>query len=200
MSHGIVSSWDEANGIIVLASALGSFTADDLYEEWKEEMTVSATLSGALPAFRTIGGDPIGGGIEVGAYFFLQNDFWRIRPAEEDATITVSGNLYGEDATKPLFIETVGNFTVILQIDRSPLTQVVSTGVSGLTAQESLDLGNLRKRLFNRVDTNPTTGVITVYDDDNSVLWTGNIFEDIPGLQQYRGRGIERQDKLTGGP
>ena len=67
MSHGIVDTWDEANGVIELATSLGSFSAEDLYEEWKEEMTTSATLSGSPPAFRTIGGEPIGGGVEVGS-------------------------------------------------------------------------------------------------------------------------------------
>lgn len=82
---------------------------------------------------------------------------------------------------------------------------VVETGTSGLTSAESSKLDGidvevtlLRKLMRNRMETNPTTGVMTIYDDDDStVLLSGNIYEDVLASQIYRGRGIERRDRLT---
>jgi len=78
---------------------------------------------------------------------------------------------------------------------------VVETGVSGLTVGESLQLAeieNVRKLLRNRMETNPTTGVLTVYDDDDiAILYSGNIYEDVLASQLYRGQGLERRNRLT---
>jgi hypothetical protein len=52
--------------------------------------------------------------------------------------------------------------------------------------------------LRNKMITNPSTGVCTIYDDDGTtVLLTGNIFEDVAGAQPYRGQGADRRDRLT---
>lgn len=83
--------------------------------------------------------------------------------------------------------------------------QIIETGVSGLTAAESAKLSaidtttiTLRKLAMNRMETNPTTGVLTIYDDDDTTpLYTGNIYEDVLAAQLYRGQGIERRNKLT---
>jgi hypothetical protein len=76
--------------------------------------------------------------------------------------------------------------------------QVVETATSGLTAQEAADLSNLRKAHFNRFITDPTTGVLTIYDDDDTPLWSGNVYEDEDGLVAYAGSaGIQRRDKLS---
>ncbi len=54
------------------------------------------------------------------------------------------------------------------------------------------------KILRNRRETNPTTGVQTLYDDDGTtVLLTGNIWENIAASQAYRGEGIDRQEPLV---
>jgi len=83
--------------------------------------------------------------------------------------------------------------------------QVIETGVSGLTSAESSQLDGiditltvLRKLQMNRLETNPTTGVLTIYDDDDSsVLYSGNIYEDVLASQLYRGSGLERRNRLT---
>lgn len=50
---------------------------------------------------------------------------------------------------------------------------------------------------YNKFVTDPTTGLATLYDDDGiSVLKQWNIFEDVSGLQPYRGRGAERRDPI----
>lgn len=76
--------------------------------------------------------------------------------------------------------------------------QVIETGVSGLTAQESAALALLKKLQTNKLITDPVTGVITIYDDDDTTpLVSGNIYEDAAATQPYRGRGSERRNKLT---
>lgn len=60
------------------------------------------------------------------------------------------------------------------------------------------DLQSLRKLMQNRMETDPTTGIMTIYDDDDvTVFMTGNIFEDVLAAQIYRGRGMERRDRLS---
>jgi hypothetical protein len=78
---------------------------------------------------------------------------------------------------------------------------VVETGVSGLTATEAIQLAeidNVRKLMQNKMETNPITGILTVYDDDDiTPLYSGNIYEDVLATQLYRGAGIERRNRLT---
>lgn len=74
-----------------------------------------------------------------------------------------------------------------------------STG-SAVVIDETIkgsDLLILRKLMQNRMHTDPTTGVMTIYDDDGTtVLLQGKIYEDVLATQLYRGRGMERRDKL----
>lgn len=73
----------------------------------------------------------------------------------------------------------------------------VTVDTIGLSAdKQTIDI--IRKLLTNRMETNPSTGVLTVYDDDDTtVLYTGNIYEDVAAGQLYRGQGMERRNKLT---
>ena len=55
-----------------------------------------------------------------------------------------------------------------------------------------------KKILQNRTETNPVTGIMTVYDDDGTtVLFTANIWENIAGTDPYAGNAINRRDGLT---
>lgn len=111
----------------------------DFYSDWKEFLLVG-TNGKYAPAFRTTGGDPLPGGLELGAYFFLRNDLgWRIRPHEADHELTIKGNVYPEDGALPMFVPTLGDFTVSVFLERSSLTQVVVSG-SGVTAQDKQDI------------------------------------------------------------
>jgi hypothetical protein len=90
---------------------------------------------------------------------------------------------------------------VSLVIGNSAGLIVVETGVSGLTPEESALLARLvllEKLLRNKQITNPSTGRMTVFDDDGStVLLEGNLFEDAAGSVPYRGQGAERRERLT---
>ena len=77
-------------------------------------------------------------------------------------------------------------------------TQVIIELASGSTLVEAGDLTVLRKLMQNRMETDPVTGVLTVYDDDDATPFlTGNIYEDVLATQLYRGRGMERRNRLT---
>lgn len=76
--------------------------------------------------------------------------------------------------------------------DTSNGTNVINELVDGPGFQ------TLRKLMQNRMETNPSTGIMTIYDDDDvTVLLSGNIYEDTLAAQTYRGRGMERRDKLS---
>lgn len=56
----------------------------------------------------------------------------------------------------------------------------------------------IAKVLRNKMTTNPVTGKITVYDDDDvSILLEGDLYEDVAGLQPYQGQGADRRDRMT---
>lgn len=90
--------------------------------------------------------------------------------------------------------------SVSIEIANSAGLQVVETGISGLTEAESAALVLIRKLLQNKQITDPNTGLMTVYDDDDSTpLLTGYVYEDAAGGQAYRGQGIDRREKLAPG-
>lgn len=56
----------------------------------------------------------------------------------------------------------------------------------------------IEKLLRNKTVTDPTTGVMTVYDDDGTtVLFTAQMYQDTAGSQTYQGEGAERRERLA---
>jgi hypothetical protein len=49
----------------------------------------------------------------------------------------------------------------------------------------------------NRVTTDPVAGTYTVYDDDDSPLLVGDLWQDADGTAPYVGNGAERRDRLV---
>ena len=118
-----------------------------LYSQWKEWKKIGD--NGKYPEmFRTIGGDPLTPGIDAGAYYFINNtDGWRIRPAEEDATVLIVGNLAPEDSTVDIAVPTLGAYTVLM-LGLQPITQNVGdiltiTQSAAFSGTVSLDFGSL---------------------------------------------------------
>jgi len=111
----------------------------DLYSAWKR-WTVDSDNSKYLQAFRTVGGDPIGAGQAVSAYFFLLNG-WRVRSWEGDHFLTVDGNLFVDEGGAP-FIPLLGDYQVVVSLVVSPqsITNTVSTTASVLTSQDKDDI------------------------------------------------------------
>ncbi len=81
-------------------------------------------------------------------------------------------------------------------------TQVVRTASASATITNlaiiEADAELARKFQQNRLETDPVTGIMTLYDDDDTtVLLTGPLFEDVLAAQTYRGQGAERRNRLT---
>lgn len=71
-----------------------------------------------------------------------------------------------------------------------------ATVVTDRTVNDSLE--RLEKVSRNKTVTDPTTGIMTVYDDDDvTVLFTAQLYEDAGELQTYRGQGAEVRERLT---
>jgi hypothetical protein len=78
---------------------------------------------------------------------------------------------------------------------------VVDNSGPGTTVQDmtiTADITRTRRHQTNRFETDPDTGVATIYDDDGvTPLETSDMYEDIAGAQTYRGRGAERRDPFS---
>ena len=111
-------TFDGTNKLIVVDAGITALDVRvDLYSDWKEWAVLSTNLK-YLPAFRTIGGDPVGSK-NFGRAFFLSNG-WKIRPQEANHELVVTGNLFldaGESGG--LFVPTLGGYTVSTIVERS---------------------------------------------------------------------------------
>jgi hypothetical protein len=65
-------------------------------------------------------------------------------------------------------------------------------------ASLAADILLLIKGRFNKVVTDPATGIETVYDDNStSVLKAGPAYEDVAGTMPFDGTGANRRDRMT---
>jgi hypothetical protein len=80
-------------------------------------------------------------------------------------------------------------------IKPSAYTQVqIRQSISG----SLLDAEEMRKILHNKTVTDPDTGEMTIYDDDDvTPFLTAPIYEDKDGAVPYRRDGIERRERFT---
>lgn len=111
-----------AQKLIVLDSAY--ITAGNIYSRWKEWVK-QGDNSKYLPAFYTLGGEPLGGGLFVASYFFLLNG-WRIRPMESNHTLILEGNIGVLGGGVPV-VQTVGNYNVSVQYTVPMQAQGIAT-------------------------------------------------------------------------
>lgn len=190
-------TFDRTNLIMTLDAGLDVFDWEYYYDEWKQWSLAHSTNRKCPPAFNTAGGeDVITGQLNAGSYYFFRNDLgWRMRPAEEDATMYPTGNLIPQSSSLPIFVPTVGDFTVAI-LGLQPITQSVSPLLLTMTNIES-QVNVSRKILQNKTQTDPVTGIMTVFDDDGiTVLFTANIWENVAGTTPYQGDGVDRREAL----
>jgi len=142
---------------------------DDVYSEWKRWQLIDDNQK-YFPLFRTVGGDPLTPGISAGAYFFIQNqDGWRWKPAEEDATVLITGNLAPEDSSLPILTPTLGPYTVLYQ-GLQPITQSVEdifvqqqdSAYNGIVAYNSIN-GTAGSKYPIGLKSNPVNNVVDAF-------------------------------------
>jgi hypothetical protein len=72
---------------------------------------------------------------------------------------------------------------------------------AGMTVNDetmTFDSETIRKILQNKAVTDPSTGVMTIYDDDDvTPLLVAQLYEDVAESQIYRGQGAEVRNRLT---
>jgi hypothetical protein len=84
--------------------------------------------------------------------------------------------------------------TAFTQVLRTLSSSATITDLAIINANTEL----ARKLQTNRLETDPVAGLLTLYDDDDvTVLLTAPLFEDVGGIQSYRGQGAERRNRLT---
>ena len=110
--------------------------AVDVYSAWKRWLALSDNSKHAQ-AFSVIGGEPTVGNLKTGTTFFLLNG-WKIKPYEGNHTLTISGNLYTDDASDPI-TPTSGTYKVLVRLTTSNLIDTVVSG-SGVTEQDKDDI------------------------------------------------------------
>ena len=190
--------FDGVNRLIVI-SAQTLVSVRDVYSRWVDWQVLSDN-SKYLPAFATVGGNPIdvSAGTSVPVYAYLQNN-WRIRPQEADHTLIVNDGVLLVDGGGDPFVNTLGDFVVRVNYQQPVQAITVATGGGGgLTAAQDQRLERIEKLLRNKTITDPVTGVQTVYEDDGTTVFVdGDLFEDAAGTQPYRGQGAERRERLT---
>lgn len=124
-------TFDPSTKRIVLDST--SVDVQDIYSRWKEWVQLSDN-SKYLPAFRVIGGDPLGGSLYVSLYCFLLNG-WRIRPMESNHTLVITGNISVDGGGDPV-VSTIGSYRVLVQYTVPERAQAMATSGGGASAAE----------------------------------------------------------------
>ncbi len=129
MEHDVKVVFDGmTKQITILPNNTNISVKDDLYSAWKNWVIMSDNAK-YLPAFRSIGGDPVGPGKYAGDFYFLMNG-WRIIV---DQPLLIEGNLYHDDGLYPYQILPGGS--VISSV--SALTQNVEVQVPVVTGDLS---------------------------------------------------------------
>jgi hypothetical protein len=112
----------------------------DVYSAWKNWVLLSDNAK-YPQALRTIGGDPIGPGLFLGDYYFLQNN-WQIETSE---IIVATGNIFNDVPGLPVWVINPGGG--VTNLVSSLTTTVLTGGGSPLTAsqiRQEIDLNSTR--------------------------------------------------------
>jgi hypothetical protein len=107
---------------------------EDIYSSWKEWLMIRDN-SKFLPAIRTIGGDPVGGGKYAGDIYFLVNG-WKI---VIDHAVAIDGTLYNDSGESPYIIIPGGGVTATV----SNLAYAIATSNGALTEAQQLQLDKI---------------------------------------------------------
>jgi hypothetical protein len=181
-------NFDGINKLIIVHSEVSTIDVKiDIYSDWKEWVKLRDN-SKFLPAIRTIGGDPVGGGIYAGDIYFLMNN-WRIYI---DHTVEVNGVIYSDNSGSPFVVP---SDTYITSNKVSNLVQTVTTGGGSAPTAEEVALavwslirsagttGSMLDNLYARVTAPTITQVVSGVWNANptaySITKAGGMLKDI---------------------
>ena len=161
------------------------FTADSCYSEVSGSLPIMLDVNGAYSiSFRHYGG-----GVRVknlGSASPTPSPIQKMTMGVDHANVILDASCIGGE----FILRGVGSWS---NETGSPSPAV---DISGFI--EADDVRTTRKIVQNRTHTDPGTGIMTVFDDDNvSVYLQGDLFEDVAATQPYRGQGADRRDRLT---
>ncbi len=117
---------DGPSRTISLDANIRNYTASFLYSRWKEWVQHIDNAK-YLEAFRSVGGDDLGGGARSPAFIFVRNDYgWRIQKPASNAEFRITGNLLGHDPSLDTLSEPVGDFSPTIRILQNNVTQNIT--------------------------------------------------------------------------
>jgi hypothetical protein len=124
-------TFDGVNKRIIVGSLVNSIDVkSNIYSDWKEWVRLYDN-SKFLPAIRTIGGDPVGGGLFAGDIYFLING-WKVEVSSE---LSINGILYDDSGSSPYIIQQGGSVRATV----SNLAYAVSAGSANCDNTEVLN-------------------------------------------------------------
>ena len=129
--------------IIYLQSGANPLDVKDLYSSWKQWIS-SGTNSSYLPAFATIGGDPISQTQNVAPYYFITNG-WKIRPYEYSHILVANGNLFVDGGIGNPFVPTTGNYNVVINLSTSNNAVLLTSSEDNTTVLS--DLATIKRKI-----------------------------------------------------
>ena len=135
-------TYDTAAKLFILEAGVTTLELKAEFYSWvKFDWKTDDDLNKFRFPIDSIGGQDIGGGVSVSPYYSLRHG-WRIRPAEENGSISVVGNLITDTGDDP-FVGTVGTWDTVIKyvVSGNSLTTAAGGG-SGLTASDIWDLTN----------------------------------------------------------
>jgi len=82
-----------------------------------------------------------------------------------------------------------------VRTELAPELALIDVAISSRASAATIAI--IEKILRNKSVTDPTTGIMTIYDDDGvTPLLSADTFENVDGTQPYRGQGADRRDRL----
>lgn len=104
-------TYDTAAKLFILNAGVTTLDLKPEFYSWiKSDWKTDNALNKFNFPIRPIGGQDVGGGVTISAYYQLLNG-WKVRPQEADHILTVVGNVITDDASDP-FVSTLGSYNV----------------------------------------------------------------------------------------
>lgn len=220
-------TFDGPNRLMLVNEGVTAIDVEvDLYSDWKE-WSLLYDHGKYLPAMRSVGGDPTTGGRALGATFFLLNGWrvrtWEgdhrltvtgnlfteegeppFIPVVGPYTTIIESNVSNlidrlgpleRVADLPLLEEIWAQERIDDLVDALPTSLEIAQQVWATPEADRMELA--AKILRNKTVTNPTNGLMVVFDDDGvTPLFTAQLYEDVGETQPYRGQGAEVRERL----